>query len=139
MKPACDTCIQVSHAGTKPLVKRYRYRSEYRTTVRRTLKGCGAVLTASEVEVVGKVQTKSDHRYKGSRFFKKDHPYGPFKQARCDACCRKAHESGVPSIKAVRLERELTEANAQVLEAKRGQLAAVRASKASEAAHKMTL
>jgi hypothetical protein len=41
--------------------------------------------------------------------------------------------------KAVRLERELTEANAQVLEAKRGQLAAVRASKASEAAHKMTL
>ena len=34
---------------------------------------------------------------------------------------------------------ELPEANAQVLEAKRGQLAAVRASKASEAAHKMTL
>ena len=61
------------------------------------VRGCGAVLTASEVEVVGKVQTKSDHRYKGSRFFKKDHPYGPFKQARCDACCRKAHESGVPS------------------------------------------
>ena len=56
-----------------------------------------ALLTASEVDVVGKVQTKSDHRYKGSRFFKKDHPYGPFKQARCDACCRKAHESGVPS------------------------------------------
>ena len=62
------------------------------------VRGCGAVLTTSELEVVGKVQTKSDHRYKGSRFFKKDHPYGPFKQARCDSCCRRAHESGAPSI-----------------------------------------
>jgi hypothetical protein len=62
------------------------------------VRGCGAVLTASEIEVVGKVQTKSDHRYKGSRFFKKDCSYGPFKQARCDACCRKAHQSGIPSI-----------------------------------------
>ena len=41
--------------------------------------------------------------------------------------------------KAVQLERELTEANAQVLEAKCSQLAALRAGKASEAAHKMTL
>jgi hypothetical protein len=62
------------------------------------VKGCGAVLTTSELEVVGKVQTKSDHRYKGSRFFKKEFSYGPFKQARCDACCRKAHESGIPSV-----------------------------------------
>jgi len=62
------------------------------------VRGCGAVPTASEIEVVGKVQTKSDHRYKGSRFFKKDCSYGPFKQARCDACCRKAHQSGIPSI-----------------------------------------
>jgi hypothetical protein len=52
----------------------------------------------SQTEVVGKVQTKSDHRYKGSRFFRKEHAFGPYKQARCDACCRKAHESGVPSI-----------------------------------------
>jgi hypothetical protein len=29
---------------------------------------------------------------------KKDCSYGPFKQARCDACCRKVHESGIPSI-----------------------------------------
>jgi hypothetical protein len=36
----------------------------------------------------------------------------------------------------VQLERELAGANAQVLEAKRGQLTAVRAAKASEAAHK---
>jgi hypothetical protein len=41
--------------------------------------------------------------------------------------------------KAVQLEQELMGANAQVLEAKRGQLAAVRASRASEAAHKTTL
>jgi hypothetical protein len=41
----------------------------------------------------------------------------------------------------VRLEQELMGAtcNAQVLEAKRGHLAAVRASRASEAAHKTTL
>jgi hypothetical protein len=38
--------------------------------------------------------------------------------------------------KVVQLERELAGANAQVLEAKRGQLTAVRAAKASEAAHK---
>jgi hypothetical protein len=41
--------------------------------------------------------------------------------------------------KVVQLERELAGANAQVLEAKRGQLAAVRVAKASEAAHKGSL
>ena len=62
------------------------------------VQGCNAVLTPSELEVVAKVQAKSDLRYQGSRYFKSDYPYGPFKQARCDACCRKAHESGVPSV-----------------------------------------
>jgi|EP01047_Picozoa_sp_COSAG01_P041186 hypothetical protein len=37
------------------------------------------------------------------------------------------------------LPQELKGANARVLEAQRGQLAAMRASKASEAAHKVTL
>jgi hypothetical protein len=57
-----------------------------------------------------------------------------------DSCVGRCQPGSQPSeTKAVRLEQELKEANAQVLEAKRGQLAAVRASKASEAAHKMTL
>ena len=61
------------------------------------VKGCGAALTQAELAVIDKVQTKSDHRYKGSRFYKDEQPFGPFKQARCNACCTKAHESGVPS------------------------------------------
>ena len=62
------------------------------------VRGCRKVLSASELAVVAKVQNKSDHRYKGSRFYKAGFEHGPFKSARCDACCRTAFESGVPSV-----------------------------------------
>ena len=51
----------------------------------------------------------------------------------------KAEKRTAAEAKAAQLEKELAKANARVLESQRGQLAAMRANKASEAAHKATL
>eukprot|EP01047_Picozoa_sp_COSAG01_P001187 COSAG01_NODE_25_length_37050_cov_211.559119_23_plen_95_part_00 len=42
------------------------------------VRGCRKVLSASELAVVAKVQNKSDHRYKGNRFYKAGFEHGPF-------------------------------------------------------------
>jgi hypothetical protein len=43
-----------------------------------SFRGCKKTLSASELAVVAKVQSKSDHRYKGSRLYKTGFEYGPF-------------------------------------------------------------